>query len=206
MLEVGAPRHRRAGALGLGGERVDQPEHEPEIVRAWSRRYILESVAIWSLRDRPARSRPPSSAPTTLDQSSLQRAVHVLVGGAGANVAALDSPVELVEPRAGAELGPARAARPWQHSRMGARAREVVRRQPPVEVRRRLSAASSGDGPPAKRPPHSCRARVASEFVTGGSRPAGRSASRRSCSGAHRSTNPLASDWSKCHPRRTSRG
>ena len=33
-------------------------------MRAWSRRYILNSVATWSLRDRPARNRPASSAPS----------------------------------------------------------------------------------------------------------------------------------------------
>src|SRR5450759_742771 len=32
-------------------------------MRAWSRRYIRNSVATWSLRERPARNRPPTSAP-----------------------------------------------------------------------------------------------------------------------------------------------
>ena len=36
----------------------------PATVRAWSRRKTLKSVAIWSLRLRPARSLPPRSAPT----------------------------------------------------------------------------------------------------------------------------------------------
>ena len=34
------------------------------IVRAWRRRYMRGRVAIWSLRDRPARNLPPSSGPT----------------------------------------------------------------------------------------------------------------------------------------------
>ena len=41
--------------------------------RAWSRRNTLNSVAIWSLRERPARSRPPTSGPTS-SSSSRSRA------------------------------------------------------------------------------------------------------------------------------------
>ncbi len=36
----------------------------PPMIRAWSRRYIRNSVATWSLRDRPARSLPPRSGPS----------------------------------------------------------------------------------------------------------------------------------------------
>ena len=38
------------------------------------------SVAIWSLRLRPARSLPPSSGPSVVDEPALEGAVHVLVG------------------------------------------------------------------------------------------------------------------------------
>ncbi len=37
----------------------------PASVAAWSRKNTLNSVAIWSLRLRPARRRPPTSAPTS---------------------------------------------------------------------------------------------------------------------------------------------
>ncbi len=40
------------------------PTTSPRNVAIASRRYIRTSVAIWSLRERPARSRPPSSAPS----------------------------------------------------------------------------------------------------------------------------------------------
>ncbi len=36
----------------------------PPMIRAWSRRYMRKRAAIWSLRDRPARSLPPSSGPS----------------------------------------------------------------------------------------------------------------------------------------------
>ena len=57
---IGASRVRS----GLVRERVDDVSTPAARARASSRRYIRTSVAIWSLRERPARSLPPRAEPT----------------------------------------------------------------------------------------------------------------------------------------------
>ena len=108
------------------------------MTRAWSSRYIRTSVAIWSLRLRPARSRPPSSGPTLGDQRLLEGAVHVLVRSAAAAASRR-------RPRAASASSPACIARassavevPGRGERrgVGVRAGDVVGREHPVEVRR----------------------------------------------------------------------
>ena len=64
VLEVGAP----PASPPRGGDRPvprasTTSSTRAEIVRASSRRYIRKRVATWSLRERPARSQPPMSAP-----------------------------------------------------------------------------------------------------------------------------------------------
>ena len=67
VLQVRASRHHHVEvAARLVGERVDEVERAARrSACAWSRRNILNSVATWSLRLRPARSRPPTSSPTS---------------------------------------------------------------------------------------------------------------------------------------------
>ena len=66
MLQVGTTRHRNPEVSRACWCSAPTTLPSPAAtVRRASRRYILIKVAIWSLRDRPARSRPPSSAPTS---------------------------------------------------------------------------------------------------------------------------------------------
>ena len=88
--------------------------------------------------DRPARSRPPSSAPDALDQAALERGVHVLVGRdrartrpATTSASSSSSPASMP-----AQLVVGEQAGAVQHARVGPRAGEVVAGQPPVEVGR----------------------------------------------------------------------
>ena len=89
VLEVGAAGHDRAEVAARPGRRARRRGRAParRRSRAWSRRKALNSVATWSLRERPARSRPPSSGPTSLEQQPLEGAVHVLVGRVRAQLA-----------------------------------------------------------------------------------------------------------------------
>ena len=74
--------------------------HPSPTRRTASRSHIRNSVATWSLRERPARSRPPSSATDPVDQAALERAVHVLVGfAAGRSSPSATSAAEAVRAR-----------------------------------------------------------------------------------------------------------
>ena len=67
VLEVRAPRHDRADVrVGLGGA-APRPGRGPDRRRRDRGRgdSSRNRVAIWSLRDRPARSLPPTSGPTS---------------------------------------------------------------------------------------------------------------------------------------------
>ena len=64
MLQVGPAGHRDAEVTGrLVEEGVDDVEHQPRDGPGLWRRYRRNRVTTWSLRERPARSRPPTSAP-----------------------------------------------------------------------------------------------------------------------------------------------
>ena len=86
-------------ASACADEGVDDVEHQPaRRPRACSRRYIRNSVATWSLRERPARSRPPSVGADALDEAALERRVHVLVGLGRREGPRVDVGLEPVEP------------------------------------------------------------------------------------------------------------
>ena len=66
VLQVGAARHGHARVRARPGPTsasTTSSDQRRRLIRAWSRRYIRNRVATWSLRERPARSLPPSSAP-----------------------------------------------------------------------------------------------------------------------------------------------
>ena len=108
--------------------RRERPGARRRATRACSRRYIRNRVAIWSLRERPARSRPPSFGADPLDQAALERGVHVLVGGGRAERAGGDVGVQRVEPGEHAvELASPSSPAPVQRAGVRAGARDVVR-------------------------------------------------------------------------------
>ena len=150
-----ASARRGAGRPGRRGRRRRRaPARRPS--RAWSRRYIRNSVAIWSLRDRPARSRPPTSAPA---RSISPRSSAVCTSSssvAGPEGAGRDVGGQLVQPRQHrGEVGVVEQARP-RAAPGRARASPAMsycasRQSKWVDL---LRAASASAGPPAKRPPH----------------------------------------------------
>ena len=106
-------------------------------------------VAIWSLRLRPARSRPPSSAPTASIRAALEGAVHVFVvvarrRGRPPATRRVDRVESGVHRRSlvGVEVAGGR-------QRLGVRVRagEVVERQLPVEVGRAAQRGEFGRRP-----------------------------------------------------------
>lgn len=106
------------------------------MIRAWSRRNIRPRVATWSLRDRPARSLPPSCTPAPLNKAALQRPVDVLIGlrrqvGARGNVL-----VQLCQGREHS-LKFAVVQQPglMQHTGVGLGAGDIVAGQAPVKMR-----------------------------------------------------------------------
>ncbi len=107
------------------------------ITVAWSRRYILNSVAIWSLRERPARSRPPSSGPSR--SSSPRSRAEWTSSSSGCAVNSPDSTVGSQRVDAGDQRGEVVAAEQpgcLENTGMCARTSKVVRRETPVEVSR----------------------------------------------------------------------
>ena len=127
-------------------------------------------MAIWSLRERPARSRPPSSGADELDQAALERAVHVLVGRAPGRRRPSRTSARSASSPASMPASSSSVSRP---ARCSARAcargsGQVVRGQPPVELgrpaerehRRRRGRRRSG------RPTAGPRARASAGRVT----------------------------------------
>ena len=103
--------------------------------RSASRRYIRIRVAIWSLRDRPARRRPPSSGPirSTSPRSRAPWTSSSVADGANAPDATSASSCVQAGDHSG-ELVVGEQVGPMESSGVGPRAGEVVRREPPVEV------------------------------------------------------------------------
>ena len=166
VLQVGAAGHRRRrGAprpapTSASDEVGDQPRDDP---RAWSRRYSRKSVATWSLRERPARSRPPRSGPTRSSRPRSRAVCTSSSARSGREGAGRARRRPAGRGRRASRPARRRSSSPAavQHPGVGARAGDVVRREPPVEVgRTRDSAASASAGPPANRPPQ--RLQVAS--------------------------------------------
>ena len=138
MLEVGAPGHDRTQVLlGLAGESVDEVEHE----RA-DRQRVVEQVGAEQRRDLVVAGTTGSQLAAglradLLDEQPLERAVHVLVGRVGQQLAVREPQREHVE--AAVQLGLLRVGEQpgrRQGLRVGMGAGDVVQRQPPVEVRR----------------------------------------------------------------------
>ena len=144
-----APAGRAAGGCARASARPDAPP-------AWassasttsqipgrpggraSRRYIRKRVATWSLRDRPARSLPPSSAPARSTRPRSSAECTSSSSGVGAERAGGDVGLQL---RPGPTSMPASSSSVSSPARCSTRAcaidaAQVVGRQPPVEVRR----------------------------------------------------------------------
>ena len=150
VLQVGAAGHRRVRVRVRPGRAARRRRRAPRAPtrRAASRSHIRNSVATWSLRDRPARSLPPSSGAGPLDQAALQRRVHVLV-------------VRRRAERAGRDVGrrawPARRASPASSSSVSSPARVQHPGVRPRAARCRRAPAASRSGwtstaRPARRP------------------------------------------------------
>ncbi len=212
-----APAGRAAGACDRAWPRRDVPgpaarvrrrRREPARRRRrdCSRRYIRTSVAIWSLRERPARSRPPSVGADALDQPAFEGGVDVLVIGCGHEGAGADILGQRLQAgehaaRSASVSSPARCStRAWARCRPG---RSGASRQ--SKCVERDSSASASAGPPAKRAPH--RPRRASALRSGLlTVPTGRDA-RRACRQAV-DLDEAARERTgrRCRPRRRSRG
>ena len=139
VLQVRAAGHRRAGVrLGLRRQGESTTSRTPAAdPRACSRRYIRTSVAIWSLRERPARSRPPRSAPARSIRPRSSAACTSSSSGSRPEGARGDVGLRAVErgQHPGQLVG---VEQPGgvQHPGVGPRAGDVVPGQPPVEVGR----------------------------------------------------------------------
>ena len=121
---------------------------------AWSRRNTLNSVAIWSLRLRPARSLPPRSGPTRSTRAPSSAPWTSSSDSSGKQLTGADAAVELVD--AGEErfqLVLGQVAGSVQHPGVRTGTVEVGGRQPPVEVGAPRERHELGLGPPSKRPP-----------------------------------------------------
>ena len=125
--------------------------------RAWSRRYSRRSVATWSLRERPARSLPPSGAEPLEQRRARARCARPRRPASGrtprcATSASRSSSAPSIAASSSSSSSPARCS-----TRACARdAAQVVRRQPPVEVhrqrQRRQRLGGSGREPAAPQP------------------------------------------------------
>ncbi len=137
VLEVRAAGHGRARVRGgLLDERVDDVEDESR-----DRARLVAQVHARERRDlvvaRPARAQlAPEPGPGTLDEPALQRGVHVLVVGGRDERARRDVLAQALERREHAvELVVVEQAGRVQDLRVGLRARDVLAREAPVEVR-----------------------------------------------------------------------
>ena len=140
----------------------------PATTRACSRRYIRNRVATWSLRERPARSRPPTSAPAR-SMSPRSRA-ECTSSSPSSGVKAPDSTSARSRSRASSI-----AASVVSSSRPAPCSTRACAREPARSCSASLqskwvdfdSAARASAGPPAKRPPHKAVLRTVGS-VTGG--------------------------------------
>ena len=137
MLQVGAPRHRCLEmTFGLPGQR---PHELKRLGR--QRPALVAQIHADQRRDLvvagPAGAQPPTQLRTDpFQQHSLEGRVHVLVVGAGDDLARGDIGVERVQrvdERTRLTVG--QQSRPAKCMRMSARARDVVAGQAPVDMR-----------------------------------------------------------------------
>ena len=148
-----SPR-RGAGPPGRRARRR-RPGRARTTWRACSRRYIRNSVAIWSLRERPARSRPPTSAPTRSMRPRSSAVCTSSSPSAGRNAPAATSspsrsrPSSIAASVASSSSPAACSTRAW--ARDPAMSCGASRQSKWVDLDR---AARASAGPPANRPPH----------------------------------------------------
>lgn len=128
----------------------------PPMIRAWSRRYIRKRVAIWSLRDRPARSLPPRSGPS---RSSSPRSSAVCTSSSATvpvkspeatSASSRSRPASIRSSSSGSSSPAVCSTRAW--ARDPAMSYGARRQSKCTEA---LSFSSASDGPSAKRPPQS---------------------------------------------------
>ena len=125
------------------------------IVRAWRRNHMRISAAIWSLRERPALSFPPSSSPA-ISKSPRSRAVASSSSPSIGTNAPLStrrcnsSRADSMRSNSSVVSNPARpSARAW--AREPAISSSASRQSNWVDL---LNRANSGEGPDENRPPH----------------------------------------------------
>ena len=123
------------------------------IRRAASRSHIRNRVATWSLRERPARSLPPSSGPARSIRPRSSAECTSSSSGRGPERARGDVGLQLGQRvQHPGQLGLGEQPGPGQHPRVRLRTAHVVRRQPPVELGR-LRQRSQRVSRPAGEPP-----------------------------------------------------
>ena len=212
------PAWRRRGGAPPGPTSASTTSRtRPPTTRACSRRYIRNRVATWSLRERPARSRPPTSAParsmsprssavwTSSSSSAGWKAPDSTSARSRSSPSSIAASVGVVE-QPGARAGPGRG-----------RASPAMScgREPPVEVgglatarrarrrARRRSGRPTGSRARPRVPRRGWRRRRHPAYRSGCPHPWASRWSRaaailedRPCS----SMKPLASDWSNVSP------
>ena len=163
-LRVLHVRHARRGQVPAGvrlgdqrGLQLDEPaDDEPGVVTQ-----VQPQVGGYLVVAAAAGAQLAAEGTEPLEQATLERGVHVLVGHRGPERSLLHRGVEVVERlehRVG--LAVAEQSRPVQHSRVRAGREQVVAGQPPVELNAQRQprqgvrgAALKPPAPQARRPP-----------------------------------------------------
>ena len=128
------------------------------MTRDWRRSHMRISAAIWSLRERPARSLPPSSSPAISSRPRSSAVASSSSSSTGANAPVSTrycSSLSATSMRcSSSEVSSPARARARACAREPAMSSSASRQSNCVDL---LSAASSGDGPDENRPPHNAR-------------------------------------------------
>ena len=143
---------------------LTRSSRSPAITREWRRSHIRIRQAIWSLRERPALSLPPSSSPAMLSRPRSSAVASSSSSSIGAKTPestrrCSSSSADSMRLSSSSVSRPARpSARAW--AREPAISSSARRQSNWVDLDRR---ASSAEGPELKRPPH--RARCCSDAL-----------------------------------------
>jgi hypothetical protein len=137
VLQVRAPGHRGVGVRsGLGDQRVDDVQHTCADPAGSVAQPHPEQRGHLVVARAPGAELAAQLGAGPFDQAPLQRRVHVLVVGRGSERAGLHVGLELGQRVEHArELAVGEQARAGEHAGVRHRAAQVVRSQPPVEVR-----------------------------------------------------------------------
>ena len=137
---------------------LTRSSRSPAITREWRRNHMRIRQAIWSLRERPALSLPPSSSPAM----SIRPRSRAVASSSSSSMGAKEpsstwrwsvSSASSMRCSSSAVRSPARPrARAW--AREPAMSSSTKRQSNCVDLD---SRANSGDGPDVKRPPHRAR-------------------------------------------------